>query len=139
MRRWGGSLAWLTLVMLAVGCGSAEIQPGTIVPVMDVRSLAGKWVGTLIDARNMGTPMEMIIGKEGTYSARFGATRADGTVAMRDGQLEFTMTQGTGLLGPAEAASTAVLYDRGGQRVLVGNGRWGFRERPFSWEVTEQR
>jgi hypothetical protein len=31
-----------------------------------------------------------------------------------------------------------MLYDRGGKRVLVGNGRVGWREQPFSWEVTKR-
>jgi hypothetical protein len=133
------SLAPLAVASIVLGCAPVA-PPGTPLRVTDVRSLSGRWVGTLIDAHNMGTPVQIVINPDATYSARFGDTSARGTVALRpDGQLAFTMTDAAGLLSLAEASSTAVLYDRGGARVLVGNGRVGLRERPFSYEVTQQR
>jgi hypothetical protein len=132
------SLAPLALISIVLGCAAAP-PPGTLVKVTDVTSLQGRWVGTLIDARNMGTPVLIVINPDATYSARFGDTSARGTVALADGQLAFTMTSAAGLLSLAESSSTAILYDRGGKRVLVGNGRVGLRETPFSWEVTEQK
>jgi hypothetical protein len=76
----------------------------------------------------------------GTYLAHFGALSASGTIALQPtGQLTFTMESGSGPLGPTDASSTATLYDRGGKRVLVGNGRIGFYQTPFSYELTEQK
>ena len=141
MRQWTRSLACAVVVAVCVGCASAS-PPSTDVAmaVTDVKSLSGRWMGTMIDARNMGTPLELDIAPDATYRMRFGATSAAGTIALeRDGRLAFTMTHGTGLLGPADASSTAGLYDRGGRRVLVGSGRIGLRQIPFSWEATEQR
>jgi hypothetical protein len=136
---WRGLLACLAFVALACGCASASPPPGTTVAVTDIRSVIGRWMGTLIDEHNMGTPLELVIEPDAKYRMRFGATSAAGTVVVQPGGgLAFTMTSGTGLLGPADAASTAVLYDRGGRPVLVGNGRFGLRQRPFSWEVTRQ-
>ena len=133
-------LAWLAFVAVALGCASASSPPGTVIAVTDVRSVNGRWTGTLINEHNMGTPLEVVIGPDATYRMRFADTTATGTVTLRpDGQLAFTMTGATGLLGPASAASTAVLYDRGGKRVLMGNGRIGLRQHPFSWEATEAR
>jgi hypothetical protein len=129
------------LISIVLGCALVQQPPpGTVVPVSDVKSLQGTWAGTLIDSRNMGTPARMVINLDGTYHANFGALSASGTIAPRpNGQLTFTMESGSGPLGPAEASSTATLYDRGGKRVLVGNGRVGFYQNPFSWELTEQK
>jgi len=137
-----GSFACLTLAATVLGCASLQPPPppGIVVAVTDVKSLSGKWVGTLIDRRNMGTPAQIIIDPDGTYAANFGITSARGTVAVQpDGQLAFTMTSGSGVLGVTDSASTATLYDRDGKRVLVGNGRVGFYQTPFSWEVMQQK
>src|SRR5262245_54422165 len=136
--RLSRGLICLTFVAVALGCASAP--PGTVIPVTDVRSVSGKWTGTMIDENNMGTPLEVFINPDGTYRMNFGITIASGTVTLQpNGQLAFTMTSATGLLGSASAASTAILYDRSGKRVLIGNGRVGLRQIPFSWEVTEAR
>ncbi len=140
MRWMFRSLGCVTLASIALGCASTQQPPGAVVKVSDVKSLSGKWVGTLIDDRNMGTPATMFINSDGTYRAQFGAVSSAGTIALQpNGQLAFTMTSATGLLGTSDASSTAILYDRGGKRVLVGNGRVGFRQDQFSWEVTEQK
>lgn len=133
------SLAGLTFALVVMGCASVQQPPGTVVTVSDVKSLNGKWVGTLIDDRNRGTPAEMFI-NDGTYRALFGAISSAGTIALQpNGQLAFTMTSATGPLGTQDSSSTATLYDRGGKRVLVGNGRVGLRQVPFAWELTEQQ
>jgi hypothetical protein len=133
------SLGCLMLASIVLGCASVQQPPGTVVTVSDVKSLNGKWVGTLIDDRNRGTPAEMFI-NDGTYRALFGAISSGGTIALQpNGQLAFTMTSVTGPLGTPDASSTATLYDRGGKRVLVGNGRVGLRQTQFSYEVTEQK
>jgi hypothetical protein len=138
MRWMSGTLACVTLAASVIGC--ATTPPGTVVRVNDVKSLSGTWVGTLIDARNMGTPARVVINPDATYSAVFGDTSARGTIVLQPaGQLAFTMTSAAGLLGTAESSSTATLYSRNGRRVLVGQGRVGLREYPFSWEVTEQK
>jgi hypothetical protein len=133
--------AGLALASIMLGCAAVQQPPpGTVVPVSDVKSLQGTWAGTLIDSRNMGTPARMVINVDGTYHANFGALSASGTIAPQpSGALTFTMSSGSGPLGPADASSTATLYDRGGTRVLVGNGRVGFYQTPFSWELTEQK
>jgi hypothetical protein len=138
--RWiSASVACFALTALVLGCAPAP-PPGTMVKVTDVKSLAGTWQGTLIDAADMGTPLRIVINPDATYSARFGDTSASGTIVLQpDGQLAFTMTSAAGLLGLAESSSMARLYARGGRRVLVGNGRVGWREQPFSWNVTEQQ
>ena len=138
MRWTSTSLACLTLASIVLGCAPVA-PPGTVVRVTDVKSLGGTWAGTLIDSANMGTPLRLVINPDGTYRAQFGDTSANGTIVLRpDGQLAFTMTSAAGLLSLVESSSTATLYNRGGRRVLVGNGRVGWRENPFSWEVTEE-
>lgn len=138
MRWTSASLACLALASIALGC-APSMPPGTIVRVTDVRSLSGTWTGTLIDAADMGTPLQLVINPDATYSARFGDTSASGSIALQpDGQLAFTRASAAGLLSLTESSSTAMLYDRGGKRVLVGNGRVGWREQPFSWEVTKR-
>jgi hypothetical protein len=134
-------LAGLAFVSIVLGCAlPQQPPPGTVVPVSDVKSLQGRWQGTLIDSRNMGTPASMVINVDGTYHANFGAFSASGTIAPQPtGQLTFTMESGSGPLGATDASSTATLYDRGGRRVLVGNGRVGFYQRPFAYELTEQK
>src|SRR5262245_24634877 len=98
MRWMSASLACLTLASIAFGCAPTP-PPGTIVRVTDVKSLTGRWVGTLIDAHDMGTPMQLDINPDATYSARFGDTSAMGTVVLQpDGKLAFTMTSAAGLL-----------------------------------------
>jgi hypothetical protein len=139
MRWMSASLTCLTFASILLGCAPVA-PPGTVVRVTDVKSLSGRWVGSLIDAANMGTPVQLVINPDATYNARFGDTSASGTIVLQpDGQLAFTMTSAVGLLGLAESSSTATLYDRGGQRVLVGSGRVGLRENPFSWQVTQQQ
>jgi hypothetical protein len=133
--------AGLALASIVLGCALVQQPPpGTVVPVSDVKSLQGRWQGTLIDSRNMGTPANMVINIDGTYLAHFGALSASGTIMLQPtGQLTFTMESGSGPLGPTDASSTATLYDRSGKRVLVGNGRIGFYQTPFSYELTEQK
>jgi hypothetical protein len=141
MRQWSRSLACSLAVALCLGCASASPpSSGVAVPITDVRSLSGRWIGTMIDARNMGTPLQLEIGPDATYRMNFGATSAAGSIKLeQDGRAVFTMTAGSGLLGPADAVSTATLYDRGGTRALKANGRIGLRQVPFSWEATRQR
>ena len=138
MRWMSASVPCFTIAALVLGCAPAP-PPGTMVRVTDVKSLAGIWQGTLIGADNFGTPLRIVINRDATYSARFGDTSSSGTVVLQpDGQLAFTMASAAGLLGLAESSSMATLYTRGGRRVLVGNGRVGWREQPFSWDVTEE-
>jgi hypothetical protein len=49
-------LVCLTFVAVTLGCASASSPRGTVIAVPDVRSLSGRWLGTLINDHNMGTP-----------------------------------------------------------------------------------
>jgi hypothetical protein len=101
--------------------------------------LNGTWIGfqtgTSTGARQ---PLTIVI-NDGTYTARFGpASSSTGTATVTGDKITIVRTGGSGGAGSTLAAtSTAVVEERNGRRVLVGQGRNDFG--PFSYELTEQK
>jgi hypothetical protein len=134
----------LVLCGAVLGCASATPPSGSpapsaaTIPVSDVKSLNGKWAG-YITGPTSGSPLpsEWII-NDGTFTARTGASSSTGPVTISDGKITGLRTGGSGTGGGTlTSAWTAVLQDRGGKRVLVGQGRNDFG--PYSFELTEQK
>jgi hypothetical protein len=118
------------LLSTMVGCASA---PPTL-QVSDVQSLSGKWLGNATyTGAGAPNPIELTINPDGTYTSRTAAQLQTGTVTIRDGKISFVRTTAAG----SSTASTAVLQERGGKRVLVGQGQ--AVDGPYSYEFTEQK
>jgi hypothetical protein len=112
-------LAWtrrmmLVVVLLAVtACASGGGSMGTVTPITDLSSVAGRWDGLVRTTGERDDLLELALSTDGTY--RFTGTKmigdldASGRVDVQDGRLRFTGQEVTG---------TGSLYDKDGKRTL---------------------
>src|SRR5262245_14472174 len=129
----------LALVVLLlgtmVGCASTS---GSAVPVSDVKSLAGKWLGYATGTSSgASNPIELTINPDGTWTSRIGAQVQSGVVSISDGRINFVRQSASGTATTVLQSSTADLTERDGKRVLVGQGRSDYG--PYTYEFTQQR
>jgi len=135
MRRFA-PLALVMLLSTVVGCAPAT--SGGAIPVGDVKSLSGKWLGYATGpSAGAPNPIDLTINPDGTWTSRIGAQVQNGIVSLKDGKISFTRQGASGGSATVLQASTAVLQERGGKRVLVGQGRNDYG--PYSYEFTEQK
>ncbi len=126
------------VVLLGTVAGCAPATSGGAIPVSDVKSLAGKWLGYAVGtAAGAANPIELTINPDGTWTSRSGAQVQNGVISLNDGKISFTRQGASGPSTTVLQASTAVLQERDGKRVLVGQGRSDFG--PYSYEFTEQK
>ena len=129
------SLRVLVLLILA-GCTTAPA--GRALQVDSVAALSGRWLGYATGtAAGAPNPMELTINPDGTWTSRTGAQFQNGTVTINGDKIAFTRQGASGGSGTVLSSSTAVLVDRDGKRVLVGQGRNEYG--PYSYEFTEQK
>jgi outer membrane lipoprotein SlyB len=112
-------LAALAIVVGAavslVGCASTDsMSSATVVPITDVKSVAGKWAGLAEGpGSNQTDYVEMTIRGDGTYDVmtrrQMGTFRGNGQIVLNQGQLVMKGNTGTGV---------ATLMTRGGERIL---------------------
>jgi hypothetical protein len=84
------------------------------VPVTNVATLAGEWQGHYRSTDGYDLPLRLTVRDDGTFEAVEGdpvRNRYRGTLSARDGQVGWSMRNGSGPLG---------LHDDGGKRVLAG-------------------
>jgi hypothetical protein len=126
----------LALLTSVVGCATAP--PENTIQVSDVKSLSGKWLGYATGTA-AGAPqaIELTINPDGTYISRIGAQVQSGTVRVNKGKVSFARDAASATSATVMTGSTAVLQERGGRRVLVGQGRSDYG--PYSYEFTEQK
>jgi len=130
------SLTLVVLMGIAVGCAPAT--SGGTIPVTDAKSLSGKWLGYAVGTgAGAPNPIELTINPDGTWTSRTGAQHQTGVVTVNDGKISFTRQGASGTSTTVLQASTAVLQERNGKRVLVGQGRSDYG--PYSYEFTEQK
>ena len=124
------------LLLASVGCATATSEK--TIQVGDVKSLSGKWLGYATGTA-AGAPqaIELIISPDGTYVSRIGAQVQSGTVSVKEGKVSFARDAASATSITVITASTAVLQEREGRRVLVGQGRSDYG--PYSYEFTEQK
>jgi hypothetical protein len=134
MTRFSKPMILMLLSAIVVGCASAA--PESTIQVSDVKSLSGKWLGYATGTA-AGAPqaIELIINPDGTYVSRIGAQVQSGTISVGNGKVSFERDAASATSSTVVAASTAVLQERGGRRVLVGKGRSDYG--PYSYEFTE--
>ena len=126
------------LVLLSTMAGCAPATSGSAVQVTDVKSLSGKWLGYATGtASGAPNPIELTINPDGTWNSRIGAQVQNGIVSLNDGKITFTRQGASGPSTTVLQGSTAVLQERSGKRVLVGQGRSDYG--PYSYEFTEQK
>jgi hypothetical protein len=133
---WFAPLALIVLLSTMVGCAPAA--SGRAVPVTDVKSLSGKWLGWATGT-GAGTPnpIDLTINPDGTWTSRTGAQVQNGVVSLNDGKISFTRQGASGGSTTVLQASTAGLQERDGKRVLIGQGRSDYG--PYTYEFTEQK
>jgi outer membrane lipoprotein SlyB len=98
-----------------VGCASTDsMSSATVVPITDVKSVAGKWAG-LVEGpgSNQTDYVEMTIRADGTYDVmtrrQMGTFTGNGQIVINQGQLVLKGNTGTGV---------ATLMTRGAERIL---------------------
>jgi hypothetical protein len=115
------TVAWLTVfavVAAAEACAgprTSSHEPGAVVPITNVKAVAGTWAG--LASRAAGSQeddwLEMRLKEDGTYEAysarQVGALTGKGTVTLDGGRMKAVGTHGSAVL---------TLYDRQGP-VLV--------------------
>ena len=101
------------ILTLATACASAT--SGTVIPVSDVKSLSGRWLGYATGTgAGAPNPIELTISPDATYTSRIGAQLQHGTVSVSDGKVSFSRQGASAGSSTVFAASTAVLEARGG-------------------------
>jgi hypothetical protein len=131
-------LAWLVVVLSVLAGCAAGTSAGRTLQVSDAKSLSGTWLGFATGTgAGAPNPIELTINPDGTWTSRTGAQVQGGTLSLKDGRIVFTRTQATAGSSTVFQASTAVLQERGGQRVLVGQGRSDYG--PYTYEFTERK
>ena len=116
---------WLAMVLGLAGCAGSGSSTTAPLPITDVASIAGKWVGLLeiAGSRDRQDYVEVTIAGDGTYrasSARtIGLLDAKGIVKVADGRLL--------IQGDSGGKGTATLFSQPGQppRLLQVNGTSG--------------
>jgi len=117
---------WLAIVLGLAGCaGNGSATATAPLPITDIASIAGKWVGLLeiAGSRDRQDYVEVTIAGDGTYraaSARtIGILDARGTVKVAEGRLL--------IQGDSGGKGTATLFSQPGQppRLLQVNGTAG--------------
>ena len=110
----GAVLVAMATMSACAGSSPSSPKSGVMVPVADVRTVAGGWAG--VTSRTAGEQddwLELTVNEDGTFevfSAReVGALLGKGTLSVNEGKMTALGTHGSGVL---------TLYDRGG-RVLV--------------------
>ncbi len=122
MTRLVPSLAFVTLLavgMAFMGCADTQSRQeplSTIVPISEIKNVAGKWSGIAKRTPPAGRDdwLEVTIKEDGAYE--YSSFRTIGA-AMGSGRL--TLKDGTLMSESDKASATYTLYDRGGKRVLV--------------------
>jgi hypothetical protein len=136
MNRFSKPMIFILLSAIVVGCASAA--PEGAIRVSDVRSLSGKWLGYATGtAAGAPQPIELIINPDGTYVSRIGGQVQSGRISVSSGKVSFVRDAASATSTTVIAASTAILQERGGRRVLVGQGRSDYG--PYSYEFAEQK
>ena len=116
------SLLMLLLVVTATACAgpssssSSAQGPRTMVPVADVKAIAGTWTG--IAARSAGSGredwLELTVNENGTFKAsaarQTGALVGDGTLQVNDGKVLAVGRNGRAVL---------TLYERSGPLLVM--------------------
>jgi hypothetical protein len=136
MTQFSKPMLLMLLTALVLGCATVDTE--STIQVREAKSLSGKWLGYAIGT-GAGAPqvIELTINPDGTYVSRIGAQVQSGTVRVSNGKVSFTRDAASATSTTVMAASTAVLQEREGRRVLVGQGRSDYG--PYSYEFTEQR
>jgi hypothetical protein len=128
--------AFLVLLIAVVGCATTP-SPRAL-PVDNVATLSGKWLGYATGtAAGAPNAVELTINPDGTWTSRTGAQVQNGTVTINAGTVNFTRQGASGGSATVFSSSTAVLQERDGRRVLVGQGRSDYG--PYTYEFTEQK
>jgi hypothetical protein len=129
-------LGFLVPMIALAGCASTP--SGRALSVDSVASLSGNWLGYATGtAAGSPNPVELTINPDGTWTSRTGAQVQNGTVTINAGKITFTRRGASAGSATVFSSSTAVLQERGGKRVLVGQGRSDYG--PFTYEFTEQK
>lgn len=133
---WFAPLALLAWLSAMAGCAPATSE--RTLRVSDVKALSGTWLGYATGTgAGAPNPIELTIQPDGTWTSRIGAQAQGGVLSLRDGRIVFTRTGASAGSSTVLQASTAVLQERGGKRVLVGQGRNDYG--PYSFEFAEQK
>jgi hypothetical protein len=118
------ALGLMIVVGLVVGCagGGSSATTTAPVPITDIASIAGKWVGLLeiAGSRDREDYVEVTIAGDGTYRAA-----AARTIGVMDARGKVTVSGGRLLIqGDSGGKGTAALYTQPGQppRLLQVNG-----------------
>ena len=114
-------LALICLICTSfVACAVGPAGPGSVVvPVTEVKSVAGHWAGTLArDTSSREDWVRVTIEEDGTYdfssSRTIGVLTGKGKLSVKDGKLVGEGPRGT---------TVYTLYDRGGKQVLIVDAR----------------
>ena len=108
MRRWSPFTAFLGVAVLAAAC--ATLPPAK--PVQDIRTIAGKWEGT-VTTPGGPSPYTMTIKEDGSYEGSFQGGTVVGSIRLSKGKILWK-SDTSGRTG------TYSLHEGEGHRLLVG-------------------
>jgi hypothetical protein len=111
---WMRRISVVVVFLALAACASGGSSMGTVTPITDLSSVAGRWDGLVRTTGDRNDLVELAIGADGTYrfsggTRMIGTLDAPGRVAVQDGRLRFTGEEVTG---------TGTLYEKDGKRTL---------------------
>jgi hypothetical protein len=109
----------LPLLILAVA-GCAMAPPGTQVPLIDAKQVVGTWTGDVM-TRSGSIPFRLVVRENGTFDGLAPSLNlvSPGTFKVVGGKVEVVNARGV--------KGAWILYDRGGQQVLLVTNDEGAR------------
>ncbi len=129
-----GIAMFVLVASLVAGCATS----GTVkqVTAADAPMLAGTWQGNVYPASGGGQSATLTVNRDGTYTTQAGAFSSTGKLEIKDGNVHFVSTGGTGGFAAGDRAGSATVMDRGSNWGLVGNG-YGSRGGPFNFDFNK--
>ena len=109
---------------VVAGCSATGGPSGTAKELTsaDAPMLAGTWTGLVSPSSGSNYSATLMVRPDGTYTTSGGAFLSAGKLEIVNGRVNFVSTGGTGGMGAATRAGSAVVMDRSNSWGLVGTG-----------------
>ena len=132
--RTARTILGFTFMVVALSAAYVSAQQATV----DVKSLAGKWIGIASPTRGSNVPLQVEVKPDGSYTSQWGGTMGKGVIKMEGGKLvaEGNLITGTSTAAAGVGKSELTVTRKDGKQVVSGTGR--DQDGPYNFQLTKQ-
>jgi hypothetical protein len=132
--RTARTILGFTLMFVVFAAAYVSAQQATV----EVKSLAGKWIGFASPTRGSNVPLQVEVKSDGSYTSQWGSTMGKGVIKMEGGKLvaEGNLITGTGTAAAGAGKSELTVTSKDGKQLVSGTGR--DQEGPYNFQLTKQ-